>query len=158
MGLEGSGRVDVVPTSILPCHLPPPSATPITHANTLAARLLVWFTVLTIQKRLRFVFDLSQSMSRGNSWDGRLDREVQTAVMLMEALVPFQHKFRTSRWSRSWQLGRRCLCVWVVKVLGLGGGDEGVRVDVCTKFCRCTCDIESEIVWGMWHWSTASPQ
>ena len=48
------------------------------------------------QKRLRFVFDLSQSMARGNSWDGRLDRMVQTAVMVMEALAGFEHKFHYS--------------------------------------------------------------
>ena len=53
------------------------------------------------QKRLRFVFDLSQSMARGNSWDGRLDRMVQTAVMIMEALAGFEHKFHYSMYGQS---------------------------------------------------------
>ena len=36
-------------------------------------------------KRLRFVFDLSMSMGRYDSTDGRLRRSLETAVMLMEA-------------------------------------------------------------------------
>jgi hypothetical protein len=38
------------------------------------------------KKRMMFVMDCSASMYRFNSFDGRLDREVETAIMLMEAL------------------------------------------------------------------------
>ena len=44
-------------------------------------------------KRLSFCFDVSSSMARGNGWDGRLDRMVQCAVMLVEGLRGFEHKF-----------------------------------------------------------------
>ena len=35
-------------------------------------------------------------MARGNSWDGRLDRTAAIAVLLMEALEKFRHKFHYS--------------------------------------------------------------
>ena len=41
----------------------------------------------THPKRLRFVFDLSGSMYRFDGVDGRLTREVESAVLLMEALA-----------------------------------------------------------------------
>jgi len=47
----------------------------------------------TLPKRLAFLVDISNSMSRFNSWDGRLDRMCQTVAMLMETLEGFQHKF-----------------------------------------------------------------
>jgi hypothetical protein len=40
------------------------------------------------KKRVVFAFDCSQSMTRGNGWDRRLDRMVQVAVMLMDTLQP----------------------------------------------------------------------
>jgi len=47
-------------------------------------------------KRLRFVLDVSGSMYRFNSEDRRLERCCQMAVMLMEALAPFSHKYSWS--------------------------------------------------------------
>jgi hypothetical protein len=47
-------------------------------------------------KRLRFVLDVSGSMYRFNSEDRRLERCCQIAVMLMEALAPFAHKYSWS--------------------------------------------------------------
>ena len=47
-------------------------------------------------KRLRFVLDVSGSMYRFNSEDRRLERCCQVAVMLMEALAPFGHKYQWS--------------------------------------------------------------
>lgn len=46
-----------------------------------------------MQKRMRFALDLSQSMTRGNSWDNRLDRMAEVAILVMEALHGFEHKF-----------------------------------------------------------------
>lgn len=47
-------------------------------------------------KRLVFVMDVSGSMYRFNSQDGRLDRLMQTSVMLMESLAGFEHKYEYS--------------------------------------------------------------
>lgn len=47
-------------------------------------------------KRLRFVLDVSGSMYRFNSEDRRLERCCQMAVLLMEALAPFPHKYSWS--------------------------------------------------------------
>jgi len=44
-------------------------------------------------KRMQFVMDVSGSMYRFNSQDGRLDRLMQTTVMLMESLQGFEHKY-----------------------------------------------------------------
>lgn len=46
-----------------------------------------------VQKRLRFALDLSQSMTRGNAWDHRLDRMADVAILVMESLAGFEHKF-----------------------------------------------------------------
>ena len=44
-------------------------------------------------KRIHLVFDLSMSMSR--FWaDGRLQRSLETAVMVMEAFDSFEHKIK----------------------------------------------------------------
>jgi len=47
-------------------------------------------------KRLRFVMDCSGSMYRFNSQDGRLERECELAVMIMEALDGFDSRFEYS--------------------------------------------------------------
>ena len=47
-------------------------------------------------KRLRFVLDVSGSMYRFNSEDRRLERCCQMAVMLMESLAGFEHKYSWS--------------------------------------------------------------
>lgn len=62
------------------------------------------------QKRLRFVFDLSQSMSRGNSWDRRLDRMAQVATLVMESLSSYDHKFHYSLYGQSGSSA--CLLLW----------------------------------------------
>eukprot|EP00760_Papus_ankaliazontas_P017911 PhM_4_TR17397/c0_g1_i1/m.85845 len=41
------------------------------------------------KKKMMFVLDASASMYRFNSYDGRLDREVETAILLMESLNGF---------------------------------------------------------------------
>lgn len=41
-----------------------------------------------------FVFDLSASMTRFNGHDGRLDRSLECALLIMEAFKGFEHKFR----------------------------------------------------------------
>ncbi|XP_050525858.1 von Willebrand factor A domain-containing protein 8 [Daktulosphaira vitifoliae] len=43
-------------------------------------------------KRLRFIVDVSGSMYRFNSYDGRLDRELEAVVLVMEALSGFEDK------------------------------------------------------------------
>lgn len=47
----------------------------------------------TRSKLLRIVLDLSGSMYYFNSHDGRLERSLQAAVMLLEALAGFEHKY-----------------------------------------------------------------
>ena len=44
-------------------------------------------------KRLLFAMDVSASMYRFNGNDGRLDRLLESGVMIMEALVGFEHKY-----------------------------------------------------------------
>lgn len=44
-------------------------------------------------KRLRFVMDVSSSMSHFNSSDRRLDRMAATTIMIMESFVGFEHKY-----------------------------------------------------------------
>jgi hypothetical protein len=44
-------------------------------------------------KRLRFVMDVSSSMSVFNGTDRRLDRMVATTVMIMESFEGFAHKY-----------------------------------------------------------------
>ncbi|KAI8912686.1 AAA domain-containing protein [Gorgonomyces haynaldii] len=44
-------------------------------------------------KKMIFVFDLSASMMRFNGHDGRLDRSLECALMIMEAFKGFEHKF-----------------------------------------------------------------
>lgn len=43
-------------------------------------------------KRLRFIVDVSGSMYRFNNYDGRLDRELEAVIMVMEALSGFEDK------------------------------------------------------------------
>lgn len=50
----------------------------------------------SIPKRLSFVFDVSASMSRFNGHDGRLDRSMEAAAMMMEAFSGFEHKWKYS--------------------------------------------------------------
>lgn len=45
-------------------------------------------------KRLRLVVDVSGSMYRFNSYDGRLDREMEACVMVMEAFNGYENKFQ----------------------------------------------------------------
>ena len=47
-------------------------------------------------KLLRFVMDLSGSMYYFNGYDGRLQRCLESAVMVMEALHGFEHKYKYS--------------------------------------------------------------
>ena len=47
-------------------------------------------------KSLSFLLDASASMARGDRSDGRLQRMGQTAVLLMEALRGFEHKYEYS--------------------------------------------------------------
>ena len=47
-------------------------------------------------KLLRFVIDCSGSMYYFNGHDGRLERTLQTAVMIFEAFAGFEHKYRYS--------------------------------------------------------------
>lgn len=49
-----------------------------------------------LPKRLNFVFDLSASMTRFNGFDGRLDRSMEAATMIMESFKNFDHKFKYS--------------------------------------------------------------
>lgn len=41
-----------------------------------------------------FIFDLSASMTRFNGHDGRLDRSLECALLIMEAFKNFEHKFQ----------------------------------------------------------------
>nr|KAJ3422949.1 WD repeat-containing protein 92 [Polyrhizophydium stewartii] len=45
-------------------------------------------------KKMYIVFDLSASMMRFNGHDGRMDRSLEGAIMLMEAFRGFEHKFQ----------------------------------------------------------------
>lgn len=45
-------------------------------------------------KRLKMVVDVSGSMYRFNSYDGRLDREMEACVMIMEAFSGHEAKFQ----------------------------------------------------------------
>ncbi|XP_043278620.1 von Willebrand factor A domain-containing protein 8 isoform X2 [Venturia canescens] len=45
-------------------------------------------------KRLKLVVDVSGSMYRFNGYDGRLDREMEACVMVMEAFAGYEAKFR----------------------------------------------------------------
>lgn len=45
-------------------------------------------------KRLKLVVDVSGSMYRFNSYDGRLDREMEACVMVMEAFCGHENKFQ----------------------------------------------------------------
>ncbi|RHZ72552.1 hypothetical protein Glove_242g5 [Diversispora epigaea] len=45
-------------------------------------------------KKMFFVFDLSASMYRFNSYDRRLDRSMEVALMIMESFKSFEHKFQ----------------------------------------------------------------
>ena len=47
-----------------------------------------------LPKRMHFVFDLSASMTRFNGHDGRLDRSMEAATMIMESFKNFDHKFK----------------------------------------------------------------
>lgn len=49
-----------------------------------------------LPKHLIFAFDVSASMSRYNAHDGRLERSLEVALMIMDAFKGFEHKFRYS--------------------------------------------------------------
>ncbi|XP_012146606.2 von Willebrand factor A domain-containing protein c12.2 isoform X1 [Megachile rotundata] len=51
-------------------------------------------TPLTKPKRLKLVVDVSGSMYRFNGYDGRLDREMEACVMVMEAFSGYEGKFQ----------------------------------------------------------------
>ena len=76
-----------------------------------------------LPKRICFAVDISNSMSRGNSWDGRLDREAQAIVMVMEAFegledrcVPFLFILCFSQYS----FFRQFHCMNVMSIFFLG--------------------------------------
>lgn len=48
----------------------------------------------TKPKRLKLVVDVSGSMYRFNGYDGRLDREMEACVMVMEAFSGYEGKFQ----------------------------------------------------------------
>ena len=45
-------------------------------------------------KKLRLLVDVSGSMYRFNSYDGRLEREMETVIMAMEALEGYEEKIK----------------------------------------------------------------
>lgn len=45
-------------------------------------------------KRLRLLVDVSGSMYRFNGLDGRLERSMEVALMVMEAFEQYEHKFK----------------------------------------------------------------
>ena len=45
-------------------------------------------------KRIRLVVDVSGSMYRFNGYDGRLEREMESTLMMMEALEKYEDKFK----------------------------------------------------------------
>ncbi|GES99877.1 von Willebrand factor A domain-containing protein 8 [Rhizophagus clarus] len=45
-------------------------------------------------KKMYFLFDLSASMYRFNSYDRRLERSMEVALMIMESFKSFEHKFQ----------------------------------------------------------------
>lgn len=47
-------------------------------------------------KKLRLLMDVSGSMYRFNGHDGRLEREMETAIMAMEALEGYEEKIKVS--------------------------------------------------------------
>ncbi|XP_013780958.2 von Willebrand factor A domain-containing protein 8-like isoform X1 [Limulus polyphemus] len=49
---------------------------------------------LELPKRLRLVVDVSGSMYRFNGYDRRLDRQLESVLMMMEAFEGYQHKFQ----------------------------------------------------------------
>lgn len=49
-------------------------------------------------------------MSRGNSWDQRLDRMAQVATLIMESLSGFEHKFNYSLYGQSGSSA--CVLLW----------------------------------------------
>ena len=54
------------------------------------------FRIQRLPKRIRFVVDMSSSMSRFNGVDRRLDRMAATLVMIFEAFDGFGHKYSYS--------------------------------------------------------------
>eukprot|EP01119_Soliformovum_irregulare_P011942 TRINITY_DN3062_c0_g1_i3.p1 TRINITY_DN3062_c0_g1~~TRINITY_DN3062_c0_g1_i3.p1 ORF type:complete len:1359 (+),score=391.60 TRINITY_DN3062_c0_g1_i3:331-4077(+) len=53
------------------------------------------------KKMIRFVLDVSGSMYRFNSYDHRLERMLQIALLIMESLQGFEHKFSYSIYGHS---------------------------------------------------------
>jgi len=49
-------------------------------------------------KKLRLLVDVSGSMYRFNGHDGRLDREMEAAIMVMEALDGYEEKIKVGCW------------------------------------------------------------
>ncbi len=47
-------------------------------------------------KQICFSIDVSNSMSRGNQWDGRLDRMADSVVLILEAFEGLDHKYKCS--------------------------------------------------------------
>ena len=47
-----------------------------------------------LPKKLRLLVDVSGSMYRFNSYDGRLEREMETVIMAMEALEGYEEKIK----------------------------------------------------------------
>ena len=47
-----------------------------------------------LPKKLRLLVDVSGSMYRFNSYDGRLEREMETCIMAMEALEGYEDKIK----------------------------------------------------------------
>jgi len=47
-------------------------------------------------KLIRLVCDVSGSMYRFNGYDGRLEREMEAMLMVMEALNKYEHKIKVT--------------------------------------------------------------
>ena len=51
-------------------------------------------------KLIRLVCDVSGSMYRFNGQDGRLDRQLETILMVMEAFESYEHKIKVCKFLR----------------------------------------------------------
>ena len=50
-----------------------------------------------LPKKLRLLVDVSGSMYRFNGYDGRLEREMETVIMAMEALEGYEDKIKVNK-------------------------------------------------------------
>lgn len=73
-----------------------------------------------LPKKMYIVFDLSASMMRFNGHDGRMDRSLECALMLMEAFKGFEYKF-------NYQL--------------FGHSGDGPAIDLMTRYPKTEKDM-----------------